>query len=118
MALLYLLILAVLFTLLTALVFSLLTLLLGLFWDDFEVTGPEGWNLQTFGEFYVRYLIVAVVYTLVTIPLGNGVIGIAALAVAYKYVFAAGWLQAAVMGIVGGSIACVLFLALLALLPG
>ena len=36
-------------------------------------------------------------------------LGIAALALAYKFVFQAGWVQAAVMGTVGGIIAFVLF---------
>ena len=36
------------------------------------------------------------------------------LAVAYKYVFGAGWVQAIVIGIVGGIIALVLFVILVA----
>ena len=50
----------------------------------------------------------------VSLPLENGFLGIAALAVAYKYVFDAGWVQAAVIGIVGGIIALVLFVILAA----
>ena len=84
----------------------MLTLLLGKFFDSFEVSGPDGWQ---FREFYFRYFIIAAVYTFVTIPLGDGLIGIAALAVAYKYVFDAGWTQALVIGIIGGIIALVLF---------
>lgn len=118
MGILWLLIFAVVFTAFAALVFSLLTLLLGLFWDDFEVTGPEGWTLQTFGEFYVRYLIIAAVFTFVSLPLGNGLLGIGAMAVAYKYVFSAGWLQALVIGGVGGLIACVLFAMILSFVAG
>jgi hypothetical protein len=95
-----------------ALVFSVLTLLLGKISASFEVSGPEGWS---FGAFYVRYLIIAGVYTFVAIPMGNGFLGIAALAVAYKYVFDAGWVQAVVIGTVGGIISLVLFILLLRL---
>ena len=100
---------AVLFTAFSALVFSVLTLILGKLFDAFSVSGPEGWN---FFDFYKRYLIIAAVFTLVTLPLGWGVLGIGALAVAYKYVFDAGWVQAAVIGTVGGVIAMVLFVVL------
>lgn len=99
------------FTAFVALVFSALTLLLGLISPDFEVSGPEGWK---FRDFYVRYLIVAAVYTLVSLPLG-GWIGWLALIAAYKYVFDAGWLQALVIGGVGGVIAVVLFVFLMVL---
>ena len=52
-------------------------------------------------------------YTFVSLLLHNGFLGIAAMAVAYKYVFDAGWTQAIVMGTVGGVIALVLFIILL-----
>ena len=57
-------------------------------------------------------------YVFVSLPLGNGLLGIGALAVAYKYVFDAGWVQAIVMGIVGGLIALVLFVLLLVVVLG
>ena len=44
---------------------------------------------------------------------GQGLLGIAALAVAYKYVFDAGWVQAIVIGGVGGIIALLLFVLLM-----
>ncbi len=106
-----LLLLGVVFAVFTALVFSVLTLLLGKMSSVFEVSGPDDWS---FSAFYLRYLIIAAVYVFVSLPLGNGLLGIGALAVAYKYVFDAGWMQAIVMGIVGGLIALVLFLLLLA----
>jgi hypothetical protein len=99
------------FTAFAALVFSVLTLVLGKMFPSFEVSGPEGWS---FPEFYTRYLIIAAVYTFVSLPLGSGLLGIAALAMAYKYVFDAGWVQAAVIGTIGGIIAWVLFIILLA----
>ena len=100
------------FTAFVALVFSVLTLILGKMFESFEVSGPEGW---TFFDFYKKYLIIAAVYTFVSLPLGSGILGIAALAVAYKFVFFdAGWLQAIVIGLIGGFIAMVLFIILLA----
>jgi hypothetical protein len=100
----------VLFTAFAALVFSVLTIVLGKVFSSFEISGPAGWRFQ---DFYVRYLIIAAVFTFVSIPLGNGLLGIGALAVAYKYVFDAGWIQAIVIGIIGGIIALVLFFILL-----
>ncbi len=110
-----LLLLGVVFAAFTALVFSVLTLLLGKTFSAFEVSGPDNWS---FFDFYKRYLIIAAVYVFVSLPLGNGVLGIGALAVAYKYVFDAGWVQAIVMGIVGGLIALVLFVLLLVVVLG
>jgi hypothetical protein len=101
------------FTAFAALVFAALTLLLGKLTDSFDVEGPDDW---TFFDFYLRYLIVAAVYTFVSLPLRNGVLGIGALALAYKYVFDAGWTQAIVMGLVGGVIALVLFILLVAMI--
>jgi hypothetical protein len=98
------------FTAFAALVFSVLTIILGKFFPSFEISGPAGWE---FKDFYLRYLVIAAVYTFVSLPLGNGLLGIAALAVAYKYVFDAGWVQAIVIGIIGGIIALVLFILLL-----
>ena len=96
------------FTAVAALVFSVLTLLLGKWYAAFEVSGPDDWS---FFDFYKRYLLVAAVYAFVPLPC---VARIAALALAYKYVFDAGWVQAAVMGTIGGLIAWVLFLLLIA----
>ncbi len=93
------------FTAFAALVFAVLTLLLGKLFTSFDVSGPEDWS---FLGFYVRYLIIAAVFTFLSLPLGPW-LGIAALAVAYKYVFDAGWVQGIVMGLVGGFIALVLF---------
>ena len=101
------------FTAFAALVFALLTLLLD--WmdlDSFSISGPTDWS---FWDFYKRYLIIAAVYTFVSIPLNSGLLGIGALALAYKFVFDAGWPQAIIMGIIGGIIALVLFRLLLTL---
>ena len=102
----------IIFTFYAALVFTVLTLILDkLGVADFQIwgsgTGQAGW----FWEFYKRYLIIAAVYTL-CLPL-NRWTGIAAMAVAYKYVFASDWGTAAVMGTIGGFIALTLFLILM-----
>jgi hypothetical protein len=102
--------LGVAFAAFAALVFAVLTLLLGKMFASFELSAPDDWS---FLDFYMRYLIVAAVYTFVSLPLGNGLLGIAALAVAYKFVFDAGWVQAVIMGTVGGVIALILFVLLL-----
>jgi len=106
-----LLLIGVIFTAFAALVFAVLTLLLGTCVPSFEVSGPDDW---TFFDFYKRYLIIAAVYTFVSLPLGNVFLGILALAVAYKFVFDADWTVTVVMGTAGGLIALVLFLMLAA----
>jgi hypothetical protein len=98
------------FAAVAALVFAVLTLILGKMFTSFEVSGPDDW---TFFDFYKRYLLIALVYSFVSLPLGNGLLGIGALAVAYKFVFDAGWTQAIVMGTAGGLIAVVLFIIML-----
>ncbi len=101
-----------LFTAFAALVFCVLTLVAGKVSRHLEMTGPDDW---TFHEFYVRYLIIAAVFTLVTflvMPLLGclGLIaGMFALTAAYKRVFDADWPQALVLGAMGGTIALVLF---------
>ena len=112
MGILVLVLIAVAFTAFAALVFTLLTLLLGKMFSSFEVSGPDDWS---FLAFYMRYLIVAAVYTFVALPLGSVLLGVGAMFFAYKYVFDAGWVQAAVMTIFGGVIAIVLFMALVSL---
>ena len=97
------------FTALAALVFSVLTILFGMVFKSFEISGPDDWS---FGAFYLRYLIIAAVFTFVTLPLKSFLLGTGALAVAYKFVFDAGWTQAVIMGIVGGIISVALFLLL------
>jgi hypothetical protein len=102
-----------------ALVFSGLTLLAGKISPHFEMTGPEGW---TFGQFYVRYLIIAAVFAFVAIPLLpflgclGALLGMVALTAAYKRVFDADWLQAVVLGGMGGAVALMLFVFVMVLI--
>ena len=80
-----------------ALAFSLATLFLGLFWDRFRPDGPGG-----FKTLYGKFLIVAAVYIVLGFLGLGGLIGLAVMAFAYKTVFGAGWIEAIVIGIVGG----------------
>ena len=82
-----------------ALVFSGLVLLLGLFWDRFKTHGPGG-----FRALYAKFLIVSSVYVLLAMVGVGGWIGLAVMAVTYKYMFGAGWPEALVLGILGGII--------------
>lgn len=110
---------AVIFTVFVAFVFSAMTLLMGKLSTHFEVTGPEDWS---FLDFYLRYLVIAAVFTFVSIPLVpllgclGSLLGLAALTATYKRVFDADWLQAIVLGGMGGAIAVVLFVFLLVLI--
>lgn len=88
-----------------ALVFAVLTLLLARISEDFVISGPDDWS---FLDFYKRYLIISAVYTFVALPT-NPLLGIPALAVAYKFAFDAGLKQALVIGTIGGVIAMILF---------
>ncbi|MFC1596478.1 hypothetical protein ACFL5Q_00830 [Planctomycetota bacterium] len=96
-----------------ALVYSALTLGMGKISPHFELTVPEDWK---FRDLYLRYLIVSAVFTLVALPLtpvlgcAGVLIGLVALTAAYRKVFDADWLQAIVIGGMGGAIALVLFI--------
>lgn len=69
------------------------------------MSGPDDWS---FLDFYKRYLIISAVFTFVALPT-NPLLGIPALAVAYKFAFDAGLKQALVIGTIGGVIAMFLF---------
>ena len=91
-----------------ALVFSGLTLFLGLFWQRFETTGHGG-----FAQLYKQFLIVAAIYVALSMLGIVGLLGLLVMAAAYKTVFGAGIVEALVIGVVGGLIGWVLFVALL-----
>jgi hypothetical protein len=88
-----------------ALVFSVTVCFLGLFWNDFQTTGPGGFKML-----YGKMLIIAAMYVLLSMAGIGGLIGLAIMAFGYKIVFAAGWLQAFVVGLLGGVVGWVLFL--------
>lgn len=104
------------FSVFAAAVFAACTLLLGLVWKDFEVTGLEGGDWM---GFYGRYLLVAGVYTFITVPLSVGLlgsggllgasIGLGAMWLAFDQVFHAGWVQTLVICVIGGWVAQPLF---------
>ncbi len=110
-----LLVIGLVFTPFLALFLTGFTLLLGKMSTHFQITLPEDWK---FRQLFLRYLIIAGVYTIVTIPVtllvpcAGVVIGIVAMTAAYGKVFDADWLQAVVIGGVGGAMALVLFLAM------
>lgn len=91
-----------------ALVFSGLVLLLGLLWDRFKTHGPGGFKVL-----YGKFLIVSLVYVLLSMLGVDGLIGLAVMAVTYKYMFGAGWPEALVLGILGGIIGWVAIVGLL-----
>ena len=91
-----------------ALGFMLITLFLGLFWEAFRMEG-EGSLIQA----YKQFLIVAAIYVVLAMIGIRGLMGLAVMAVAYKYVFGAGWLQALVIGILGGLLAWAIFIGIL-----
>ncbi len=78
---------------LLALILSVVTLCLGKMFDSFEVSGDGG-----FKKFYLQFMIVSAVYVTVDLLNINALIGFFLICVAYKYVFDAGWWQAAVIG--------------------
>jgi len=88
-----------------ALVFSGVTLFLGLFWSRFKPVG-EG----TFWDFYKQFLIIAAAYVVLSLLGIGGLVGLAVMALAYKCVFGAGWVEALVIGILGGLIGWVLMI--------
>ena len=72
--------------------------------DAFKASGDGG-----FKEMYCRFLIIAAVYVgLALIGIG-GLIGLAVMAFTYKVIFDAGWLQAFVIGLLGGILGWILF---------
>jgi len=92
-----------------ALVFSVVTLLLGLVWDRFQTSGPGG-----FGMLYLKFLIIATAYMVLTVIGIRGILGLVVMAFAYKLVFGAGWVEALIIGIVGGIIGWIAFITILA----
>lgn len=80
-----------------ALVFSGTTLFLGLFWSRFKPEGEGG-----FGQLYKQFFVIAVIYVALALIGIGGWIGLAVMAVGYRTVFGAGWVEALVIGLVGG----------------
>ena len=95
-----------------ALIFTGTVYFLGLFWDRFAVSGGS------FKDVYLKFLIVAAVYLLLSVLGISGLIGLAIMALCYKFTFDAGWVEALVLGILGGAIAWGLFILVLLAMVG
>ena len=91
-----------------ALAFSATVKFLGLFWGRFETSGPGG-----FATLYTRMLIIAAIYVVLAMFGIGGLLGLLVMALGYKFVFYAGWVEALVIGILGGIIGWVLFVVVL-----
>jgi hypothetical protein len=59
-------------------------------------------------DFYRQFLIVASVYVVLSLLGIGGLIGLLIMALAYKTVFGAGWVEALVIGIFGGALGWVM----------
>ncbi len=94
-----------------ALVFSVVTLFLALFWSRFKPVGDF-----SFGRFYLQFLIIAAAYVGLSFLGIGGLLGLAVMGLTYKLVFGAGWVEALVIGIVGGLVAWGLLIGILAAL--
>ena len=87
-----------------ALAFSLVTWILSWFWESFSIEGRGG-----IFRFYGQFLIIAALWVAVVLLGVNPWIGIVIMLLGYRYIFGAGWLQAIVIGILGGLLGGVLF---------
>ena len=95
-----------------AFVFAATVKFLGLFWLRFKTEGPGG-----FLQLWTQFLVVSTVYVaLACFGIGGLlglILGLAVMAAAYKAVFGAGWVEALVIGILGGGVGWVLLIVIL-----
>jgi hypothetical protein len=87
-----------------AFAFSLVTWVLSRFFDSFSIEGRGG-----IFRFYGQFLIIAALYVAVVllgVPLW---IGFVIMFLGYRFIFGAGWLQAVVIGFLGGTLGMLLF---------
>lgn len=87
-----------------ALAFSATVKFLGLFWGRFQTSGGG------FGSLYARMLGIATVYLILSVVAIGGLLGLVVMTLCYKGAFGAGWVEALVVGILGGVIGWVLFI--------
>ncbi|HEV3120314.1 MAG TPA: hypothetical protein VGY53_00355 [Isosphaeraceae bacterium] len=87
-----------------ALVFSVVTWVLSRLWSAFEIEGRGGLL-----RFYGQFLIISALYVALVLLGIHPLIGLLVMFLGYRYVFGAGWLQALVIGILGGMIGWALF---------
>ena len=79
-----------------------------MFIKAFSTSGPGG-----FKTLYLKMLIISSVYVLLAAIGLGGLIGLVVMSIAYKAVFDAGWVQALIIGIVGGTLGWGLFIVIL-----
>ena len=92
-----------------ALAFAGTVKFLGLFWGRFQTSGPGGFTML-----FTKMLLVAVVYLLLSVVGIGGLLGLAVMTLCYKTLFGAGWIEALVIGILGGLVGWILFIFALA----
>ena len=88
-----------------ALAFAGTVKFLGLFWGRFETSGPGGFTML-----FTKMLLVAAVYVLLSLAGIGGLLGLAVMALCYKSMFGAGWVEALVIGVLGGLVGWALFI--------
>lgn len=93
-----------------ALVFSVTVKFLGLFWGRFQTSGGG------FGALYAKFLAIAAVYMFLAMLGVGGLLGFLAMILGYKLLFGAGWVEALVIGLLGGFVGWVLLIVVLACL--
>jgi len=91
-----------------AFVFAATVKFLGLFWLRFKTEGPGG-----FFQLWTQFLIVSTAYVALRCFWIGGLLGLVLMGLAYKTVFGAGWVEALVIGILGGGVGWVLFFVIL-----
>lgn len=94
-----------------ALVFSLVTWVLSWFWDAFGIEGRGGLL-----RFYGQFLVISALYVAVVMLGVHPLIGLVVMFLGYRYVFGAGWVQALIIGFLGGMIGWALLPTVLAFL--
>ncbi len=82
---------------------------LGLFWKAFSTSGPGGFRIM-----YLKFLIISAAYLVLAVLGIGGLVGLGLMTLAYKFVFSAGWVQALVIGILGGFVGWLLFILVVA----
>ncbi|HEV3165878.1 MAG TPA: hypothetical protein VGZ22_17750 [Isosphaeraceae bacterium] len=82
-----------------AFVFSVVAWLLSRVWDSFAIEGRGG-----LFRFYGQFLIISALYVGVVLLGVHPLIGLLIMFLGYRYVFGAGWLQALIIGFLGGMI--------------
>lgn len=87
-----------------AFAFSMVAWILSWFWDSFGIEGKGG-----IFRFYGQFLIIAALYVAIVLMGISPWIGFIVMFLGYRFIFGAGWLQAIVIGFLGGLLGGFLF---------